>query len=255
MGHSWVGPSVPMVSIFSSPRRPDRLDSTSGVFDGYNGILWCWSTRSLKLTTHLQLVHKSRNMYLYSHSPIRIYSLRLSQISTGGNFTILSTPQLSLLPSMFLFHDKGSTLATMYEQLDFELNESNQSANSIKLLNYWKFVLVFFIKHTASWDVTQCGSCKNRRFGEIYRLHHQGKRISELYTTFPVNSDWGTHPTNANVVPSSLILFTLMMEAISSSKTSVLTRIMRHNIPEDGILHSHRRENIKSYIALTGWDL
>jgi hypothetical protein len=26
-------------------------------------------------------------------------------------------------------------------------------------------------------------------------------------------------------------------------------------IPEDGILGSHRRENLKSYIALTGWTL
>jgi hypothetical protein len=26
-------------------------------------------------------------------------------------------------------------------------------------------------------------------------------------------------------------------------------------IPEDGTLHSHRRENLKSYIALTGWAL
>jgi hypothetical protein len=26
-------------------------------------------------------------------------------------------------------------------------------------------------------------------------------------------------------------------------------------IPEDGILHSHRRENPKSYIALTDWAL
>jgi hypothetical protein len=26
-------------------------------------------------------------------------------------------------------------------------------------------------------------------------------------------------------------------------------------IPEDGILHSHRREILKSYIALTGWSL
>jgi hypothetical protein len=25
------------------------------------------------------------------------------------------------------------------------------------------------------------------------------------------------------------------------------------NIPEDGILHSYLRENLKSYIALTGW--
>jgi hypothetical protein len=24
-------------------------------------------------------------------------------------------------------------------------------------------------------------------------------------------------------------------------------------IPEDDILHSHRRENLKSYVALTGW--
>jgi hypothetical protein len=26
-------------------------------------------------------------------------------------------------------------------------------------------------------------------------------------------------------------------------------------IPEDDILHSHRRENLKPYIALTGWTL
>jgi hypothetical protein len=26
-------------------------------------------------------------------------------------------------------------------------------------------------------------------------------------------------------------------------------------IPQDDILHSHRRENLKSYIALTGWTL
>jgi hypothetical protein len=46
-----------------------------------------------------------------------------------------------------------------------------------------------------------------------------------------------------------------MMEAIRSSETSVLTRAARRHIPEDGILHSHRRENFNSYIALTGWTL
>jgi hypothetical protein len=30
-------------------------------------------------------------------------------------------------------------------------------------------------------------------------------------------------------------------------------RATRRNIPEDGILHSHRRENLRSYITLTGW--
>jgi hypothetical protein len=52
----------------------------------------------------------------------------------------------------------------------------------------------------------------------------------------------------ASVVSSSPILVT-MMEALSSSQTSVLTRTTRRNIPEHTILHSHHRENLKSYIA------
>jgi hypothetical protein len=45
------------------------------------------------------------------------------------------------------------------------------------------------------------------------------------------------------------------MKALSSSETSVLTRATRRNIPEDAILHSHCRENLKSYITLNGWTL
>jgi hypothetical protein len=59
----------------------------------------------------------------------------------------------------------------------------------------------------------------------------------------------------ASLIPSSLILVTLMKEALSSSETSVLTKVTRLNIPEDDILHSHCREYLKSYIALTGWTL
>jgi hypothetical protein len=50
----------------------------------------------------------------------------------------------------------------------------------------------------------------------------------------------------AKVVPSSVILFNLMMEAIQSSETSIPTTATRHNISVDGILDSHRRENLKS---------
>jgi hypothetical protein len=57
-----------------------------------------------------------------------------------------------------------------------------------------------------------------------------------------------------NVLPSSPIFVTLMMEALHSSETLVLTRTTRRNIPEDEILQSPH-ENLKSYIALTGWAL
>jgi hypothetical protein len=55
----------------------------------------------------------------------------------------------------------------------------------------------------------------------------------------------------ANVVHSSPIFVTLIVEAVRSSETSVLTRATWRSIPEDVIIHS-RRENLKSYIALIG---
>jgi hypothetical protein len=48
------------------------------------------------------------------------------------------------------------------------------------------------------------------------------------------------------LVPGSI----LKMEAIRSYETSVYTRSTRRHIPEDGILHSHCRENLRSYIIV-----
>jgi hypothetical protein len=80
------------------------------------------------------------------------------------------------------------------------------------------------------------------------------KRMNELGTTLALTNELQSQVTirlvTANVFPSSLILFNLIMK-VRSSETSPLTRDTRCRIPEDGIIHSHRRENRKSYICQT----
>jgi hypothetical protein len=109
-----------------------------------------------------------------------------------------------------------------------------------------------YVKKAAFWDVTTCGYCKNRRFGGKFRLHHQDEQ-NEI-TKKNVSSMLQLLDT-VNVVPSSSILITQIMEELGSSKFSVLIRARQRDIPKDSICHRHRCENLKSYIALTGYAL
>jgi hypothetical protein len=69
----------------------------------------------------------------------------------------------------------------------------------------------------------------------------EGCGISSIGAGFTINSEQG------------LRIATLMMEAIGSSEMSVLTRSTRRHIPEDGTVHSHRRENLRSYNRVTNF--
>jgi hypothetical protein len=79
------------------------------------------------------------------------------------------------------------------------------SASIIRVTTTGELETMLTLKNGVFWDVTPCGSCKNRRF------------------------------------------VTLIKEALGASVTSVLPRATRRKIPEDTILHSQRRENLKSY--------
>jgi hypothetical protein len=74
-----------------------------------------------------------------------------------------------------------------------------------------------------------------------HRHHHQGGK-NQLVT--------------ADIVSSSVILFNLMMEAILSSKTLILTRATRRHIPQDDILHYHETVfRIRQRVAACIWDV
>jgi hypothetical protein len=93
------------------------------------------------------------------------------------------------------------------------------------------------MKNAVFWDVTPCGSLRTDVSGECIASSTRVTRIGELGTTLAVTSKQSRLVVTAYIVPSSLILVNLMMEAILSSETSVLTRAIWRNITLDGILY------------------
>jgi hypothetical protein len=118
--------------------------------------------------------------------------------------------------------------------LDPVLNERKQNGHTRNIVEH-----TGHLKRTIFWDITACSPVRfNRRFGGTYRLHLQGWKISLARNRS--EDEWQASYSS-----------TLKMEAICSSETSLDTqRTTRRYIPEDGTLHNHRCENLKSYMVM-----
>jgi hypothetical protein len=95
------------------------------------------------------------------------------------------------------------------------------------------------MKNGVFWDVTLCALVRADVSEELSASFIRVTRLGELGTSLAVTRNRSTLVT-ANIVPNSLILVTLTMEALFSSEISASTRAARRYISEDGILHTYR---------------
>jgi hypothetical protein len=102
---------------------------------------------------------------------------------------------------------------------------------------------------------------QSRRMQGECRLHGMLRRVALVRTDVSEKRIYSViRVTRIDEVGKTLVFtrnrrtlrknLTLMMEALSSSETSALTRAIQRNISRNDILHNHRRDNLKSYMDI-----
>jgi hypothetical protein len=80
------------------------------------------------------------------------------------------------------------------------------------------------IQNGVFWEVTPCGSCKNRRFRGAWRLLHQGGKNQWLGTTHAVTSNWRTQRRFITVFTRALHLYLSSARAIQSTTLNPISK-------------------------------
>jgi hypothetical protein len=111
------------------------------------------------------------------------------------------------------------------------------------------------LKNFVFWDVVLCRYWVNRRFGGMYRLHLQGIRtrereirvskwlqteLSRKQSAIYEQGEWEGRPHGKSTERRGVGSMVKVSKRVAEGSTQ------RHTSEHD-ILHSHRRENLKSY--------
>jgi hypothetical protein len=164
-----------------------------------------------------------------------LFSSRQAQATILFSIPSVQTPSPTVPPRQLVPKVLSPGLKRQKREDDSTSYSRGHQLCSHSILVRFEVFVAMTMKNAVFWDVTSCGSCKNRHFGGTYRLHHQGTRCGELVIAFLRSVPRLLITANVSSLP---ILVTLMMEAIRSTETSVLARATRRSIPEDTILHS-----------------
>jgi hypothetical protein len=145
-------------------------------------------------------------------------------------------------------HSAVSLKLTALMMVAVSIPETRTDFYEITLHNISKGRISILVNMTVLWDIAMCSLAEvDRCFEGVCCLHHQGAHCSQSTPCHETKKigwliSWDAEP----IVSWRFIV--LMMEAESTSETSVnFYETTRCNIPEDGLLHTRQRENLKAH--------
>jgi hypothetical protein len=147
------------LSLFTGVPVNETVDPLSRYFG--EDIVWLVFLRNL-----LQLLVTANVSSWMIHFTLKMETIRSSEMSVLTRLTLHHNPEDGI---------RRENLKSCINGVLYHL----QSPLLVNLLH-------LYMKNAVLWNVTPCGSCKNRHFGRTYRLIIRGTRIGELGTTLAV---------------------------------------------------------------------
>jgi hypothetical protein len=161
----WNGAHTPVTAIYNSIMDVNCLSQRPICFEPVH--IWCNLTNISAILTSWRITTITQATQHFS---------QIHGTKTGGKGNLKDRSRKTLMMEAILSSEtSGFTRATRRN-----VPQNNIFPNPFVLgwveLSPLLLRPCIGLKNGVFWDVTPCGSCKNRRFGGTYRLHHQGDK-------------------------------------------------------------------------------